>query len=87
MSLVNLGANELVKKLREEAAHGELEFATRSLACDVTGAVPRVALTYQTTKPDDSLTMNLALLRSEAASSWLIDSWRLEGETAHNHTH
>jgi hypothetical protein len=31
--------------------------------------------------------MNLVLLRSAAQKTWLIDSWNLEGETAHSHDH
>jgi hypothetical protein len=86
-SMINFSNDQLIAKLREEAQHGDLEFATRSLVCDASGTVPRVALTYQTTQPDDSLTMYLMLLRSEAFGAWLIDSWRLEGETEHDHSH
>jgi hypothetical protein len=86
-SVTRLGNDALVTKLREEAAHGELEFATKDLTCDVSSATPRVTITYQTSKPDDSLTMHLVLLRSPAAGNWLVDSWRLEGETEHNHAH
>jgi hypothetical protein len=86
-TIINFGNDKLVTKLREEVAHGALTFATSAVACDVSGAVPRVAITYQTTEPDDSLTMNVALLRSPTAGNWLVDSWRLEGETAHDHSH
>ena len=86
-SLINFGNDTLVAKLREEANHGELKFATQSLACDASGVTPRVAITYQTTEPDNSLTMNLVLLRSPSAGNWLVDSWHLDGETAHNHAH
>lgn len=86
-SLINFSKADLATKLREEATHGELEFATKALDCDASGVIPRVTATYQTTKPDDSLTMNLFLLRSPTAGSWLVDSWRLEGETEHDHSH
>lgn len=82
-----LGNDVLVAKLREEAQHGELKFVTKSLACDASGATPRAAATYQTTEPDDSLTMSVVLLRSSADGTWLIDSWHLEGESAHDHSH
>jgi hypothetical protein len=84
---VKLSQDTLVSKLQEEAKHGELEFATRALSCDTAGPTPRAAVKYQTVKPDDSLTMNLVLLRSAAQKTWLIDSWNLEGETAHSHDH
>jgi hypothetical protein len=84
---VNLGKHELAVKLRHEAQHGELDFALRSLTCDGSGINPRVAIQYQTVKPDDSLTMSVVLLRSLAKPGWLIESWRLEGETAHSHLH
>jgi len=84
---VKLAQDSLVSKLQEEAKHGELEFATRTVACDNTGPTPRAAIAYQTVKPDDSLSMNVVLLRSEAQKTWLIDSWKLEGETAHSHQH
>jgi hypothetical protein len=86
-SKINFGSDPLVTKLRDEATHGELKFVAKALTCDVSGAVPRVAVTYQTTEPDDSLTMNLVLLRSPSAGGWLVDSWRLEGETEHDHAH
>jgi hypothetical protein len=86
-SIINFSNDKLIAKLLEEAAHGDLKFATNALACDVSGAVPRVAITYQTTAPDDALTMSLALLRSPSAGSWLVDSWHLEGETQHDHPH
>lgn len=83
-----LGQDTLVAKLREEAQHGELEFATRELIGDTAGPTPRAVISYQTVKPDDSLTMKLVLLRSvspDKGGVWLIDSWNLEGETAHDH--
>lgn len=85
-SLVNFGNDALVSKLREESEHGELQFAVNALTCDASGAVPRVEISFQTTEPDDSLTMDLALLRSPG-SGWLVDSWHLEGETEHDHSH
>lgn len=86
-TLINLGKDTLVTKLRAEAEHGDLTFAARSITCDATGITPRVAITYQTTAPDDSLTINVILLRSVAAGNWLVDSWRLLGETEHDHSH
>ncbi len=84
---LNLGKHELVLKLREEALHGEIEFALRNMTCDGSAINPRVALQYQTVKPDDSLTLRVVLLRSLAKPGWLVDSWNLEGETAHSHPH
>jgi hypothetical protein len=86
-SQINLGNDPLVTKLREETTHGELKFATNALTVDTSGPVPRAAITYQTTEPDDSLTMVLTLMRSTTANGWLVDSWRLEGETNHDHSH
>lgn len=85
--LMRLGNDELVTKLREESQHGDLEFATRSITCDGAGSTPRVAVTYQTVQPDDSLTFSLVMIRSENLAKWLVNSWRLEGESAHNHPH
>ncbi len=85
-----LGQDTLVAKLQEEAQHGELEFATRELICDTTGQSPRAAISYQTVQPDDSLTLKLVLVRSvspDQGGAWLIDSWNLAGETAHDHAH
>jgi hypothetical protein len=87
---IKLALDPLVTKLQEEAKHGQLEFATHELSCDSEGTAPRVAALYQTVKPDDSLTMRLVLMRSVSpgrGGEWLIDSWHLEGETAHDHAH
>jgi hypothetical protein len=87
VTAVKLAQDPLVAKLQEEAKHGELEFATRAVTCETTGPSPRAAIKYQTVKPDDSLTINVVLLRSVALRTWLIDSWKLEGETPHVHQH
>ena len=90
MYVVKLGEDPFAAKLQEEAEHGELEFAVREFKSDADGPNPRAEVTYQTVKPDDSLTMKLVLLRSISPSrggEWLIDSWRLESETAHDHAH
>ncbi len=87
---LKLAQDTLVAKLQEEAHHGELEFATREFLCDTTGPIPRVAMVYQTVEPDNSLTIKLVLLRSvspDKGGEWLVDSWNLEGETAHAHAH
>jgi hypothetical protein len=86
-SIVNFGNEALVTKLRAEAAVGELEFVTKALSCDATNVVPRVAATYQTVEPAEALTMTLVLVRSPTAGQWLVDSWRLEGETEQDHSH
>jgi hypothetical protein len=90
MYLVKLGEDPLAAKLQEEAQHGDLEFAVREFSSNADGPNPRAEVTYQTVKPDDSLTMKLVLLRSISPSrggEWLVDSWRLESETAHDHAH
>lgn len=84
---VKLSQDTLVSKLQEEAKHGDLEFATRAVACDIAGPIPRAVIAYQTVKPDDSLSLNMVLLLSTAQKTWLIDSWKLEGEAAHSHQH
>ena len=84
---VELSQDSLVSKLLEEAKHGDLEFATRSVACETAGPAPRAAVKYQTVQPDDSLTLNVVLLRSATQKTWLIDSWNLEGESEHSHDH
>ncbi len=84
---VKLSQDGLVSKLQEEAKHGDLEFATRTVACESTGPTPRAVVAYQTVKPDDSMSLNVVLLLSTAQKTWLIDSWKLEGEAAHSHQH
>lgn len=86
-SINKLRQQELTTKLLEEAEHGALEFATLTIQTDTHGAAPRAKITYQTVKPDESLTINLVLLQWVSEKQWLIDSWALEGEGSHSHDH